>query len=407
MTERGEGGGGAWAGTGPGSRGGGGGGGDDDDARRMRGVLARASAFSATGEDGGAAAAAEDAVGDDELAELADALLALEDEGGGGGGDAVGELVRSLPPHVREAFEAAARGGELSHLVAGDPWRPWWEPDLVRGAGGPGGGGGGGGIIGGGGPTLDERILAVRSVHRRAATATAAAAADLRYGTIDVVFGTALALRLFNGEPLARGGGGGGGALVVLDARADADAAAGAADALLSASAVLGRDGRPGSVGEVLSACAEGAASLAAAGACPVPWPVLASDVTAILAGGRRAVLRALLDGRDLLREGGRAAARTAGTGTGTGGSEEAAEARRRYRLARKKCEYYLSWCSEHWEEVAADGGEGDGEDLAGSVAAWIELWGDGGGGGGGGGGTRAEREAEEEGHILRAVADG
>eukprot|EP00550_Attheya_septentrionalis_P002258 CAMPEP_0198300166 /NCGR_PEP_ID=MMETSP1449-20131203/47088_1 /TAXON_ID=420275 /ORGANISM="Attheya septentrionalis, Strain CCMP2084" /LENGTH=69 /DNA_ID=CAMNT_0044001911 /DNA_START=1 /DNA_END=207 /DNA_ORIENTATION=- len=68
--------------------------------------------------------------------DLADQLLGVTvdvdgGQGSGGGGNEMEEaLLRSLPLHIRTAFEQAVQRGELSHVVPVHDWHPWWKPDF-------------------------------------------------------------------------------------------------------------------------------------------------------------------------------------------------------------------------------------------------------------------------------------
>ena len=112
---------------------------------------------------------------------------------------------------------------------------------------------------------------------------------------------------------------------------------------------------------------------------CNATWEVLSRDIVAISTNGRRGILRALLDGKDILRGGSKAAKLLASAQATSGGTkgvstkdEQLDKAQNRYKLAQKKIEFYLSWCLEYWEEIS------ELENLAEAVKDWAKQWGQG-----------------------------
>ena len=117
-----------------------------------------------------------------------------------------------------------------------------------------------------------------------------------------------------------------------------------------------------------MGSCSEKALKLSKLNMCNTSWAVLAADIMAILSSGRRGVLRALLDGKDLLR-GGVKATKATRIAAATGKHGQADEASRRYKLAQKKIEFYLSWCLEYWEDIISE------DNLSDAARGWIERW--------------------------------
>ena len=400
----------------------------EDNSKAMRNILARSAVNSSpeaiAGLEGshGTLGAGEDidnssaddmsnaaaAVTDEELLQLAEAMLGLDD--GDAVDDTVGILLESLPPHVREAFEKSVQDGEMSHLVT--PWKPWWEAELsplpdddngVKSM--PNSGTNSSDIVPRAkrgdaeeqiveeflptpptfgpsgseneicsGPTLDDRIVGIKRLHRGKPRFS-----SLHYNAVDIMFGVACTLRLYNGipkQPTTK---------VESNVRDLAeqmenefDSAIGAAETLLCSSRVLENDTRFTSIEEVMPSCSESAIRLSKMNLCNSSWSVLSQDLVAILANGRRGVLRALLDGKDILRCGSKAAKlHVAATATKTsGGGEDASpkgeqlgEAQKRYKLAQKKIEFYLSWCLEYWGEIQP-------ENLTEAAKDWVTEWG-------------------------------
>ena len=400
----------------------------EDNSKAMRNILARSAVNSSpeaiAGLEGshGTLSAGEDidnsladdmnnaaaAVTDEELLQLAEAMLGLDD--GDAVDDTVGILLESLPPHVREAFEKSVQDGEMSHLVT--PWKPWWEAELsplpdddngVKSM--PNSGTNSSDIVPRAkrgdaeeqiveeflptpptfgpsgseneicsGPTLDDRIVGIKRLHRGKPRS-----GSLHYNAVDIMFGVACTLRLYNGipkQPTTK---------VESNVRDLAeqmenefDSAIGAAETLLCSSRVLENDTRFTSIEEVMPSCSESAIRLSKMNLCNSSWSVLSQDLVAILANGRRGVLRALLDGKDILRCGSKAAKlHVAATATKTsGGGEDASpkgeqlgEAQKRYKLAQKKIEFYLSWCLEYWGEIQS-------ENLTEAAKDWVTEWG-------------------------------
>ena len=354
------------------------------------------------------------AVTDEELLQLAETMLGIDKAGdesilgdGGTAEDEVIALLESLPSHVREAFEASVRDGELSHLVI--PWRPWWETELNLLSAADDGAtnvpasniidiiprlndGDFNQEIGEeilpspptfgpsnseseicSGPTLDDRIVGIKRLHRGKPRANA-----LQYNAIDVLFGVTCTLRLYNGipkQPTKQSTS----SVHELTERIEGelDAAIGAAETLLCSSLVLENDMRFDSIEEVLSSCSESTVRLSKMNLCNASWQVLSQDIVAISTNGRRGVLRALLDGKDILRGGSKATKVFQSAGATMGGTkgtstkdEQLMKAQKRYRLAQKKIEFYLSWCLAYWDEISET------ENLAEAAKEWIKLWG-------------------------------
>ena len=392
---------------------------EEDNAKTMRNILAR----SAVNNHNSLGAAA--AVTDEELLQLAEAMLGIDKAGndslldeGEMVDDAALALLESLPPHVREAFEASVRDGELSHLI--NPWRPWWEAELnpLFAVDNEGNGGGNDGVTNvptssitdivehsndgdynnpdtgedflpspptfgpsnreseiGSGPSLDDRIVGIKRLHRGKPKATA-----LQYNAIDVVFAVVCTLRLYNGIPKqpSKQSTSNGYALTE-QIESELDAAIGAAETLLCSSLVLENDARFDSIEEVLTSCSEGTVRLSKMNLCNATWEVLSQDIIAISTNGRRGILRALLDGKDIIRGGSKAArllvsaqATSGGTKEASANDEQLGKAQKRYKLAQKKIEFYLSWCLEYWEEIS------EVENLAKALKGWVEEWGQG-----------------------------
>ena len=349
------------------------------------------------------------AVTDEELLQLAEAMLGLDD--GDAGDDTVGILLESLPPHVREAFEKSVRDGEMSHLVT--PWKPWWEAELSPLTDDDDGvksmSNSGANISAivpqskrsdakeeimeeflptpptfgpseseteiSSGPTLDDRIVGIKRLHRGKPRS-----GSLHYNTVDIIFGVACTLRLYNGIPKQP--------TTKMESNVhdlaermenEFDSAIGAAETLLCSSRVLENDTRFTSIEEVMVSCSESAIRLSKMNLCNSSWSVLSQDLVAILANGRRGVLRALLDGKDVLRCASKTAKlRVAATTTKTSkgrkdaspkGEQLVGEAQKRYKLAQKKIEFYLSWCLEFWGEIL------ESENLSEAVKDWVEGW--------------------------------
>ena len=157
------------------------------------------------------------------------------------------------------------------------------------------------------------------------------------------------------------------------------DAAIGAAETLLCSSLVLENDARFDSIEEVLNSCSESTVRLSKMNLCNATWEVLSRDIVAISTNGRRGILRALLDGKDILRGGSKAAKLLVSAQATSGGTKgvptkdgQLDKAQNRYKLAQKKIEFYLSWCLEYWEEIS------ELENLAEAVKDWAKQWGQG-----------------------------
>lgn len=157
------------------------------------------------------------------------------------------------------------------------------------------------------------------------------------------------------------------------------DAAIGAAETLLCSSLVLENDARFDSIEEVLTSCSKSTVRLSKMNLCNATWEVLSRDIVAISTNGRRGILRALLDGKDILRGGSKAAKLLVSAQATSGGTkgvptkdEQLDKAQNRYKLAQKKIEFYLSWCLEYWEEIS------ELENLAEAVKGWAKQWGQG-----------------------------
>jgi hypothetical protein len=389
----------------------------EENSKAMRNILARSAVNSFPGtlgadEDIGNSSAggvsnAAAAVTDEELLQLAEAMLGLDD--GDAGDDTLGILLESLPPHVRENFEKSVRDGELSHLVT--QWKPWWEAELSPlpdddnrvNKSMPNSGANIGAIVPqskrgyaeeeimeeflpapptfgpsgseneiSSGPTLDDRIVGIKRLHRGKPRSS-----SLHYNVVDIMFGVACTLRLYNGIPKQP--------TTKMESNVhdltermenEFDSSIGAAETLLCSSSVLGNDTRFTSIEEVMVSCSESAIRLSKMNLCNSSWSVLSQDLVVILANGRRGVLRALLDGKDILRcatKSARLAATT--TKTNKGGKdaspkgEQLGEAQKRYKLAQKKIEFYLSWCFEYWGEIL------ESENLSEAAKDWVKEW--------------------------------
>ena len=392
----------------------------EENAKTMRNILARSAvnndnSLGAAQDDSDVVSDAAAAVTDEELLQLAEAMLGIDKAGNNSLldegeiiDDAAMALLESLPPHVREAFEASVRDGELSHLI--NEWKPWWEAELNPVAAGNDGvtnvptsnftdivthsnGGDNNQEIGqnflpspptfgpsnresdmGSGPTLDDRIVGIKRLHRGKPKAK-----TLQHNAIDVVFGVVCTLRLYNGIPKQPMKQNTSNVHGLTEIESELDAAIGAAETLLCSSLVLENDARFDSIEEVLTSCSESTVRLSKINLCNAPWEVLSRDIVAISTNGRRGILRALLDGKDILR-GGSKAARLLVFPQATGGGakevsakdEQLGKAQNRYKLAQKKIEFYLSWCLEYWEEIS------ELENLAEAVEDWAEQWGQG-----------------------------
>ena len=215
---------------------------DEDNVKVMRNILARSAtdmsdstgvpSLEMSDQSGGDNTAPSNEVTEEELVELAQAVLDLENDHGCDGDSDALAFLESLPHHVRGAFEASVRKGEMSHLVS--QWKPWWEselgltPAIVEGSSGesnkkeiaivrhakhddeddvdledilpspPTFGASDSAIDSG--PTLDERILSVKKLHSGKQRTK-----SLQYNVLDVLFGVACSLRLYNGKPQLQG----------------------------------------------------------------------------------------------------------------------------------------------------------------------------------------------------------
>lgn len=387
----------------------------EDNAKAMRNLLARSTASNhslSSAEDNRISddmSNAAAAVTDEELLLLAEAMLGIAKAGDGTildegeiTDDAAVALLESLAPHVREAFESSVRDGELSHLVS--PWRPWWYATLNPL---PAGDSGATNMPASSsdiepyfnncgdiekflpsppsfgpssseseiGPTLDDRIVGIKRLHRGKAKANNYA---LQYNTIDLAFGVACTLRLYNGIPKQPTKQSTSSFHEVTERiESELDAANGAAETMLCSSLVLENDARFASVEEVMASCAESTIRLSKVNLCNTSWELLSKDLVAILSNGRRGVLRALLDGKDILRGGSKAAKMlpsagiiSAGTKSTSLSVEQLRDAQqKRYKMAQKKIEFYLSWCFEYLDEIF------ESEKLSEAAEAWIEQW--------------------------------
>eukprot|EP00957_Ditylum_brightwellii_P153064 11651294-Ditylum_brightwellii.AAC.1 len=130
---------------------------------------------------------------------------------------------------------------------------------------------------------------------------------------------------------------------------------------LLSTSAVLNNDARFQCTAEALTRCTS-MSKIGLLREVVLPWTVLANDVSTICRC-RRMVLRALFEAVDILRSGepkkkGKKKKKKDQQNGATNKNvhDEPIATKDTIRLARKKVEYYLSWCSANWTaELGSD----------------------------------------------------
>jgi len=328
-------------------------------------------------------------------------------------------------PELRAAFERALRTGELEDWIL-EPWRPWWRPELVVKADDDGtaddddeeeeeeeeenGRESNRVALQANSEllktktkhlkTLDERLLEVPSFDRirprkskaagdedrqqqleflssqqEMASARPPALPRLQYNLLDVLYGTAYALRLYHGVANAQ-------QEVAVEA---AQTLVGVSVVLSSSSSSYGKGGAAAAsfdaLEEVMTSCisreySSSPTTLATAtlattkGGNVVSWDVLATDV-ALICQNRRMICRALFEASDILRA---AAKRINSDNSGKGKStdnrvreeEGAATTPTELRRVRKKIEFYLSWTKEPTSPVSS---------LSRELEGWIAHW--------------------------------
>jgi hypothetical protein len=228
-------------------------------------------------------------------------------------------------PELQIALAQSIQTGELNEYIL-DPWEPWWRTQLasvrmeadidqekaddldsvsLKMVEAP----------------LDERLLNVRQF--RSLRPSSQPDTDLSFNLVDILYATVWTLRLYHGPSNA------------LDAAVDAAAS------LVGASGVLGRDKRWGCTEQVLAACTTESTKAVRSGiGCHVSWNTLTKDVE-LLCTSVRLIARALLEATDIFK-----AARQVVNKSGL--QTEVL----RWRKARKKVEFYLSWSLSHAQRI-------------------------------------------------------
>ncbi|KAL9187169.1 hypothetical protein ACHAXT_010889 [Thalassiosira profunda] len=325
------------------------------------------------------AANSPEILSDEDLAELADYVLQMDDADDDGPGNR--EILESIPPHLLHAFECAlaaadeasdsaveteARGRDEMRnqkdcrKTATKKYTLWWLPGEADSSENDE-------LQISNEPTLDERILSLHPLPK----ARSSSDVPLSYNILEVLYAAAFAIRIkcnaFAGSRDA----------------AEIDEAA----LLLSQSLVLSQDARYDSVRGAMMACSERLVenkkrlpmSALKPDGSVMTWDALALDV-ATLSFHRRQVLRMLFDALDICQLGvngiksqlKQIRAKRHGEGGSAQDMERAKreleETKRKYKLASKKVEYFLSWCSSVWTPQM-------GQELSEEVRAYVADW--------------------------------
>lgn len=318
------------------------------------------------------------AMSDEDLAELASYVLYMEDGEYDEYDDEVHgkRLLESIPPHLLHAFETALASATVATDISGEDthlaekiWGPfaepndtespaqssnnttrklWWltsknspsgsENDLMTT------------------PTLDEKILSLKPLPKLANHETNQ---KLAFNILDVIFATAFSMRSSSSTAQCTD--------YIVDTAA----------VLISQSVVLSEDARYGSVREAMTSCTKQLIEVKRS-ICGyktitslISWETLASDV-ASLSFHRRAVLRVLFDASDILHKGIEDMKRELKLIKQNKHDDKAKQGyddiKRQYKLATKKVEYFLSWCSSMWTAEL-------GKELSEEVNMFVEDW--------------------------------
>jgi hypothetical protein len=291
----------------------------------------------------------------------------------------VNDLQNLLSPSLRAAFERALQQGEVSKLVV-QSWSPWWRPEFstaneknghyaqdeeeeeeeenIRRKDASV-------LTSGSGKNLDERLLRVPPFGTLR-KGPAANSQILLYKLVELIYGIAWMLRLYNGP------------INALDLPVDATMT------LIAASTVLGggvgKDGdgsgsllsKYTTLEQVLSDCTARSTRLYPSNGCNTNWTILTEDVS-LLVASHRTIGRSLLDAIGIVKA---AIAMLknptqppANTGSNDNGKIKAQISQ--LRRIRKKLEFYLSF-SQQEQQHNMDIGIGP---LGSTVRAWIERW--------------------------------
>jgi hypothetical protein len=306
---------------------------------------------------------------DDELIDLADQLLGVtvDASGQGQGSDAGDEmeeaLLRSLPLHIRTAFEQAVQRGELSHVVPVHDWHPWWKPDFVS-------------------PshssnhiikndtsrrsnkkrnhkTMEEQLMQIPSFDtlsgKQTTTVDAPLLLHLHFNVLDILHATASTLWRYCG----------------LENCTSSACRETAAESLLSMSSILSSPTTTllyTSVPEVMMACSnlesqqQQQQQHCSSGNQQQQQQTEWMRDVALLCSDYRFVMRALLEARDILRMAHKAEQKKKKKQNNNNDanvnvyatSSNTTATSRVFFLASKKVEYYISWCRAHWKNVLA-----------------------------------------------------
>jgi hypothetical protein len=291
-------------------------------------------------------------ISDEDLAELASYLLNLDDDPVDND-DSMARLQKELmPSHLLPVFECALASAlackqeqgedesiceeglnlsnERNKQQSNTSWQPWWLPETneclnederlsIS-------------------PNLDERIISIQPLRSLTSQTNND---NLAYNILDVLYATSFAIRSLSSS--------------------NAHVISNAADLLLSQSLVLSNNAIYGSVYESMSSCVEHFVEMTKTMTMmkrnSLSWDTLLADV-ALIAGNRRYVLKLLFEAADQFKYGLDSTRKQVKALKKNGSIDKSAlelekkeleEAKRLYKLAIKKVEYFQSWCSSMW----------------------------------------------------------
>jgi len=282
-------------------------------------------------------------------------------------------IVDAIPSHLCQKFEKAANAGLLNHLV-GDTWHPFWLPDYEHHNDSE--------------PidstpelsscpienetnksrsTFEERIISInsfRTFHQSANTALTNAQIDnpdtsLQFNTIDILYATMWTLRLYNGstiqsaQPVAN-----------QNDMKDEGIIISSAETLLQASFILSSSkAHFTTTSEALMECTlrserefKSTNGVGVQSNDNLHWMALTKDLVHI-AQQKRVVMRVLFCAEDILFEGytilkqqEKAFRKNINDEYIQDFIKDLRKMKRKFILAKKKIEFYLSWISSYWD---------------------------------------------------------
>ena len=258
------------------------------------------------------------------------------------------DILDHIPQHLRLKFEQAVQRGELSHLI--NEWYPYWLPDHQG--------------IGDHnslvqvhsddlqGITLDERILSVPKLIKPSSKHV-----ELQYNICEVLYHTAYVLRLYNGCSCDDSNN-----QVNIDS----------ATTLYLYCDALFNDKKYSSLNEAFMECTINGSRLSneihfnqkkSINGDSLNWKVLLNDVRHI-SQNKRLVLRVLFHAMDILSRG---IQNLKSIKSDQKLLDEHTQLKKKWRLAKKKLEYYASWTIMNWKLVETD--------TAYDIKEWMDDW--------------------------------